>query len=188
VFLSTDGVNFGTAVATGAPTVNPVVVTFPTQTARYIRVVQTSNTPGSWWSIYEFNVYASGNLARTGWTATASSTSGADVPANALDGALGTRWSSGVTQANGQWFLVDMQSNQTFKQLTLDANGTTDYPHGYQVFVSTDGVNFGSAVATGAPTASLVTITFPTQTARYIKIVQTGTATSWWSIYELNVD
>jgi hypothetical protein len=188
VFVSNDGVNFGTAIATGAPTVNPVVVTFPSQTARYIRVVQTSATPGSWWSIYEFNVYASGNLSRTGWTATASSTGGTDVAANVFDGNIATRWSAGVTQANGQWFLVDMKANQTFKQLTLDADGTTDYPHGYQVFVSTDGVNFGTAVATGTPTTSLVTITFATQTARYIKVVQTGTATSWWSIYELNVD
>jgi hypothetical protein len=55
------------------------------------------------------------------------------------------------------------------------------------VFVSNDGSNWGSALATGNPTTQLVTISFPSQTARYIKVVQTGTvASNWWSIAELN--
>ena len=78
---------------------------------------------------------------------------------------------------------------KTFSKLTLDAAGSAaDYPRGYQVFVSQDGVNWGTAIATGAPTTALVTITFTAQTARYIKVVQTATfATSWWSLCEFNV-
>ncbi len=41
-------------------------------------------------------------LPRTGWTVTASSTGGGDVPANMLDGNTGTRWSTGTPMANGQ--------------------------------------------------------------------------------------
>ena len=38
------------------------------------------------------------------------------------------------------------------------------------------------------PTTALVTINFAAQTARYIKVVQTGTVTpNWWSLYEFNV-
>ena len=33
----------------------------------------------------------------------------------------------------------------------------------------------------------MVTVTFIPQSARYIKIVQTGSAANWWSIHELNV-
>jgi|HubBroStandDraft_1064217.scaffolds.fasta_scaffold02755_7 F5/8 type C domain-containing protein/malectin (di-glucose binding ER protein)/fibronectin type III domain protein/PQQ enzyme-like repeat protein/putative pyrroloquinoline-quinone binding quinoprotein len=130
---------------------------------------------------------ASGALSRTGWVATASA-SGGGAPANALDGNSATRWSTGVAQTDGQWFQVDMAAAQTFNEITLDAaTSTNDYPRGYQVFVSSDGVNFGSPVATGAGTAALVTVTFAAQTARYIKIVQTAAVSFWWSIAEFNV-
>jgi len=33
------------------------VITFPTQSARYIRVVQTGSNSTYWWSIGEFYVY-----------------------------------------------------------------------------------------------------------------------------------
>ena len=90
-------------------------------------------------------------LSRSGWTATASATN--ENPANALDGNAGSRWSTSAAQVNGQYFQVDMQTAQTFRQLTLDAAGNNgDYPRGYQVFVSNDGSNWGTAVAAGSPT------------------------------------
>ena len=72
----------------------------------------------------------------------------------------------------------------------MDSGGSVgDYAHGYQVFVSNDGVNFGAAVATGTGTT-------PghhgrrsrRRSARYVRVVQTQTVTpNWWSIHELNV-
>jgi beta-glucosidase len=119
-------------------------------------------------------------LPRAGWVATASSSSSTLTPDKAIDGNAGTRWSSGVAQANGQWFQVDMVTPQTFVQLTLDAtNSNNDYPRTYSVFVSNDGTNWGTAVATGSGTTALTTIVFPQQTARYVRIKQTGTATNW---------
>jgi len=127
-------------------------------------------------------------LPRTGWTATASSTETGGSPANALDGNATTRWSTGAAQANGQWFRVDMVTAQTFNKVVLDAGTSTgDYPRGYQLFVSNDGTNWGSAVATGSGTTQVTTITFANQTARYIRIVQTGSIGNWWSIHEYNV-
>src|SRR6185436_13013183 len=91
-------------------------------------------------------------------------------------------------QANGQWFQVDMRTAQTFDQILLDATGfSNDYPRGYQVFASSSPTAFGSPIATGVATSALVSIGFPTQTARYLRVVQTGSASSWWSIAELNV-
>lgn len=127
-------------------------------------------------------------LPRTGWTATASSSATGNAPANALDGNSSTRWSTGRGQANGQWFLVDMKAAQTFDKITLDAaTSTGDYPRGYQVFVSNDGVNFGASIASGSGSSQLVTVLFHVQTARYLKVVQTGTAQNWWSIHEFTV-
>jgi hypothetical protein len=65
-------------------------------------------------------------------------------------------------------------------------NSTGDYPLGYQVNVSSDGINWGSPVATGSGSSGAATIiTFPTQTARYVRVTQTGSTTgTYWSIYE----
>ena len=210
VFVSNDGTNWGSAVASGAGSAQLITVSFATQTARYIKVVQTGSS-GSWWSLHEFNVYGSAGptstpvptatrtatpaasctgavLSRSGWAPSASSTGAGDATANTLDGNAATRWSSGAAQANGQWFQVDMLSARTFCKLTLDAGTSTgDYPRGYQVFVSNDGSNWGSAVASGSGTGQLVTINFATQTARYVRVVQTGSIGNWWSMHELNI-
>ncbi|WP_327292938.1 glycoside hydrolase family 3 C-terminal domain-containing protein [Streptomyces sp. NBC_01198] len=196
VFTSTDGTNFGSAAATGTGTGAQVTATFAVRSARYVKVVQTG-TSTSWWSIAELNVFTDGStgsggtgavLPRTGWSATASSTGGGDVPANLLDGSTATRWSSGVPMAGGESFTLDLGSAKTFSKLTMDSAGSTaDYARGYQVFTSTDGSTFGSAVATGTGTGALVTATFPAKTARYVKVVQTGTSTSWWSIAEADL-
>jgi hypothetical protein len=69
-----------------------------------------------------------------------------------------------VGQANGQWFQIDLQTAQTFDQLVMLSN--SDYARGYQVFVSSDGATWGSAVATGAGTSSTTSISFALQTSR----------------------
>jgi beta-glucosidase len=193
VNLSSDGVNWGSPVATGTGTAALVTATFTEQTARYIRVTQTGSST-SWWSIAEFNAYTSGTttggggaLSRTGWTASGSPSSATDLPARMLDGNTATRWSTGTPMVNGQTVTVDMGSAQSISKITMDSAGSSsDYARGYQVSLSTDGVNWGSPVATGTGTAALVTVTFSTASARYIRVTQTGSSTSWWSIAEFN--
>lgn len=131
-------------------------------------------------------------LNRAGWKASASSTPTdpcctGDVPANILDGNPSTRWSTGAAQANGQWLQIDMGAPRRFNGIILDAfNSGGDYPRSYQVFVSNDGANWGNAIVSGNGSQYTV-IAFARQTARYIKIVQTGSAGNWWSVHELNV-
>jgi len=292
VYVSNDGTNWGSAVATGTGNAAVITVDFAAQSARYIKVLQTG-TSSSWWSINEFNVYSNGGgggggsdtqapsaptgltatatsssqinlswtastdnvgvtgydvyrggtlvgstasttysdtglsastaysytvkakdsagnvsaasaaasattqagggggtytaLSRTGWTASSNPTSG-DVPANLLDGVMTTRWSTGAAMTNGQYLVVDMQAAQSFRRIVMDStNAAGDYARGYQVFVSNDGTNWGSAVASGTGSTPVITVDFATQSARYIKVVQTGSASSWWSINELNV-
>jgi len=194
VNVSNDGTNWGSPVATGTSTqgVTSMAIAFPTQTARYIRITQTGSTTGNWWSIDEFNVYGPMlQLSRTGWIASASSTENGGLPANVLDGSLTTRWSTGANQTNGQWFQIDMGSNQSVSQIVLAApNSNNDYPVGYQVNVSTDGISWGNPVAagTGIQGVPSMAISFSAQTARYIRITQTGSTTgNWWSIDDFNV-
>jgi hypothetical protein len=125
-------------------------------------------------------------LDRSGWVASASVGNSAS---NTLDGNLTTQWTTGVLQANGQWFQVDMQTTNLVAKIVMDADSSTnDYPRGYQVNVSNDGTNWGSPVATGAGNSAVTNITFPRQTARYIRVTETGTnATDFWSINEFSV-
>lgn len=134
-------------------------------------------------------VYAMpGTLNRLLWIAS-SSTTGSDDPGNSLDGDLATRWSTGTSQTSGQWYQVDMGVPNAFNKLVLNCiNSANDYPRGYQVIISDDGVNWSSPIATGSGSSGITTITFPSQAARYIRITQTGSAPgTFWSIDEFNV-
>ncbi|MCX5054559.1 MULTISPECIES: discoidin domain-containing protein [unclassified Streptomyces] len=136
-----------------------------------------------------FNVVdlASG-LPRTGWVATASDASSGDAPANMLDGDSGTRYSSGTGQYNGLWIQVDMGQTQTFGKIVLDVGSSTgDYARSADVYVSTDGTDW-TKVSSVTDGQRVQLVSFPTQTARYIKVVNTGdVASNWWSIAEFNV-
>jgi beta-glucosidase len=88
--------------------------------------------------------------------------------------------------APGQSVTVNMGSAHSVKQITVDAGNNTDDPAGYQISLSTDGVNWGSPVATGPGTGPLLVVHFPAVNAKYIKVVQTGSSSSWWSITEFN--
>jgi beta-glucosidase len=126
-------------------------------------------------------------LSRTGWTATASPTSTTDVPARMLDGDSSTRWSSGAPMANGNTVTLDLGAARTFSKVVMDSAGSaSDYARGYQIDVSSDGTTWRAA-ATGTGTAAVVTAATGSQTARYVRITQTGAASSWWSIAELNL-
>jgi F5/8 type C domain len=125
-------------------------------------------------------------LSETGWTASASTASAGDPPANAIDGNINTRFSTDTPEAVGQYFQVNLGSAQTFNQVKLDSGGSTgDFARGYNVETSTNGTTFTS-VATGTGTASPETVTFASTTAQYIRVVITanGGTTNWWSIAE----
>ncbi|WP_258881696.1 discoidin domain-containing protein [Paenibacillus sp. sptzw28] len=186
VFVFTDGTNW-TKVTSVTGTGPLQQITFKAQTARYIKVVNTGNE-GYWWSVAEFNVYNAAADYRTGWTATATDVSPwGDVPGNMLDGSLGTRYSSGTGQYNGLSFTVDMGQTQTFNKIVIDSgSGSNDYARSSDVFVSTDGTNW-TKVTSVTGTGPLQQITFPMQTARYIKVVCTGSEGYWWSVAEFNV-
>jgi hypothetical protein len=121
-----------------------------------------------------------------------------DVPSNAIDGQAGTRWSTGLTQAGGEWFKVLFPKMVTLGGIVLDTTASaTDFPRGYLVEYSTDGTTFmpvmaadgGSLTGVGAV---VTTIAFPAPVSLLaVRVTQTGVvvapATSWWSIHEFTV-
>lgn len=130
-----------------------------------------------------------GVYAKTGWTALASVTEAGQVPGNALDNNNNTWWSTGVSQANGQWFQVDMGETKTFDQVSFETTSaySGDYPISYQLQVSSNGSSW-TTLKGGSGFGNKMVLQFPRQSARYIKILQTGSSTEkWWRIGEFNV-
>ncbi|MCF7976325.1 MAG: ThuA domain-containing protein [Phycisphaerae bacterium] len=128
-------------------------------------------------------------MAKQSRTATASR--GNNEAHLAMDGKLGTRWSTGGGMRPGDWFVLDLGMETAVTGLTLDTrNSSNDYPREYEVYVSFDGGNWGQPIVTGKGTDPLTKIRFPkTVTTRFIKILQNGSSDSWhWSIHELTVD
>ncbi|NQX57937.1 discoidin domain-containing protein [Paenibacillus qinlingensis] len=126
-------------------------------------------------------------LDRSAWTATSTS---ADPAARLIDGDMGTRWSAGkpMSPSPEQSFTIDMKVPTSINNIELDSTGSNnDYARGYALYVSNDGVTWGSPIATGVGSNRLISIDFAPQVARYFKVVQTGTNSSWWSVHEVRV-
>lgn len=127
-----------------------------------------------------------GALSRSGWTATASVNNG--NARNGIDNSPSSRWDTQGSQVAGQWYVVDMKTANTFNEIILDVAGSpSDSPASYKLYVSADGTNWGSPVATGTGTDVMTIIPIAPVTARYIKIEQTGSKGNYWSIHEMYV-
>ncbi|GEM_PF-6016564 len=125
-------------------------------------------------------------LDRSNWSLSA--TNGNNKVSLAIDGNPATRWDTGQFQQPGQRFNIDLGSTQSFDSIELEAQASPqDYPRGYTVRVSNNGVNYTN-VASGSGSGAITVINFAEQLARYIRIEQTGTSSNkYWSIHELNV-
>jgi beta-glucanase (GH16 family) len=132
-------------------------------------------------------------LSRSGWVASASASGPWNPPSNAIDGDIASKWGSGTSQFNGQWFQVDLGAARTFDTLVVKSHQNTgDAPAGVQVFVSDNATSWGSAIASKTDDATIqelntLILKFGSQTKRYLRIVQTGTKSNWWGIDDLRL-
>ena len=140
-------------------------------------------------------------LDKKTWTATASVKdslflfSGDKIPvdasaANAIDGDHWTVWRDTTQpQHPGQWFQVDMRQARTFDAIVLDNTWALwNSPVRVAVSISNDGSDWSAPIAAGPGSLGITRIGFPSQTARFIRVTQTGSdAKYYWSISEFDV-
>jgi glucosylceramidase len=126
------------------------------------------------------------------WTATANPAGPAnpcctgDVAANAVDGDASTRYSTGAGQAPGQYLQVDFGKAIDARQVVFDTGASTgDYPRGYTVTTSTDGVNWTTAVPSGQGTGQFTNVSLSGAPVRYVRITLTASSNSWWSVADV---
>ena len=136
--------------------------------------------------------YALRQVSPQGWTATANPPGPADpcctgdVAANAADGDASTRYTTGTGQAPGQYLQVDFGRAVPARQVVFDTGVSTgDYPRGYTVTTSTDGVNWSTAVASAAGTGQFTTVPLTGAPVRYVRITLIAASGSWFSVADV---
>ena len=62
---------------------------------------------------------------------------------------------------------------------------TGDYPRGYTITTSTDGVHWSTAAAAGAGTGQLTTVDLGGAPVRYVRLTLTASSGNWWSVADV---
>jgi hexosaminidase len=157
---------------------------------RYVRVTSTTNQPGHWASIYDFQVFAipqNKNLAQNKSTQASSSYNSSYSASRATDyDPTTTRWCA-VDGSNGQWLMVDLGAvyNLTGTEVKWESNGVWRY----KVEVSKDGVQWVLAIdkRTNTAPAQVYDDAF-SMGGRYVRITATTNQPGHWaSIYDFKV-
>ncbi|WP_367323323.1 discoidin domain-containing protein [Streptomyces sp. HUAS ZL42] len=168
----------------------PITVTYDPALLPHQNAVRTGNKLLTYSLPMGASVRTPGTaLSRSRWTATASASPDWGAAANAIDGDINTRWNLGHGTTSGDWFQIDLGSATSFNKIVFATgeSNSFDYVTKYQIYVSDDGVDWGSAIAHGSGNIGRISVTLPTRTARYIRIVSAAASGFWWSIGEINV-
>ena len=70
--------------------------------------------------------------------------------------------------------------------MVFDAGVSTgDYPRGYTIATSTEGVSWNTAVASGAGTGQLTAVDLSGAPVRYVRMTLTASSGNWWSVADV---
>jgi endoglucanase len=214
--LSSDGANWANAL-TGASSSGTTTLEqlfdFADTSARYVRYLGHGNSLNAWNSIAEVSVFApSATPAPTPTptprpTATATPTPGGtpveitpgaagvtastndgNVPGNAVDDNLTTRWSA---SGDGQWLKLDLGVARTVSYVKVAAYQGNTRRNAFDLQVSSDNATWTTALLgamTSGTTTAEETFDFTDRTARYVRYLGHGNTTNAWnSVSEISV-
>jgi galactose oxidase len=208
ISVSVNGTNWGAPVTTGtwADDKSMKTAAFSTVSVRYVRLTAftEAGNRGPWSSAAEIGLLGGEPpvgpaLPHTGWTVSADSEqSAAYAPGNVLDGDGLTLWSTpftGTVPPLPHSITIDMQGTQLVSGLSYmprqgtSLNGTIGQ---YAIYVSSDGTNWGSPVATGTWADDHTTkyAAFPETSARFVRLTaltEAGNRGPWTSAAEINL-
>jgi VCBS repeat-containing protein len=110
-------------------------------------------------------------------TADSSQTGNGNWATNGNDGSLSTRWAAN-DNLYPHWWRVDLGTNCNLSAVTIDWYGLPGRSYQYKIDVSTNDINYVTAVdQTGNTSTANTTDTF-TATARYVRVTVTGVVPS----------
>ena len=127
---------------------------------------------------------ASTNLALNRPVLVSSIEGGTYVAANAVDGQLGTRWSSQFSDP--QWYRVDLGGAYAIDRVVL--RWETAAARAYQIQVSADGATWSTVYSTSSGDGGVDDIALSAVTARYVRMYGTQRLTPYgYSLWEFEV-
>jgi Trypsin/F5/8 type C domain len=202
VYLSADATNWGTAVATGTFANSTALQSarFPATVGRYVRLRALSEVGGGpWTSVAELGV----GIRRSGLVGplkvrsfSSEETTTNNQAVKAVDGNPATFWHTkfvGTVAQPPHEIALDLGTRYAVTNLYYlprqdNQNGRIAK---YEVYLSTDGTNWGTPVATGTFPAgtALADVAFPATPARYVKLRALSELAGgpWASAAELSV-
>jgi len=105
-----------------------------------------------------------------------------------VDADASTRYSTGTGQTPGQYLQVDFGKSVRAREVVFDTGASTgDYPRGYAIATSADGVNWTTVVAAGQGSGQFASATLSGARIRYARITITASSGSWWSVADVRV-
>jgi len=121
------------------------------------------------------------------WTGTASHNL-TDV-ANAYDNHFATGWDSGVAQATGQYYQLDLGGTMVIGKMFINHMTAylTKYPRSFIVEASADNVAWDEITSVSNNTEPDIIVMFHNAFYRYVKITLQGSNASTWAIGEINI-
>jgi len=120
----------------------------------------------------------------TGWRAEASHNGASALLA--IDGDLGSFWSSQARQAPNMWFRVDFGDARLMDGLTFRSPGQA-YPFAYTVRLSSDGQTWRTAHAVAQGNQRDVVVTFAPYAVRYAQIDLLAPHETEWMVSEVQI-
>ncbi|WNG62472.1 discoidin domain-containing protein [Archangium gephyra] len=124
-------------------------------------------------------------LAAGGFTTATAKAHDGNVPGNAIDGILSTRWSA---DGIGQWLQGDLGAVKSLTALDIAWYRGNERASKFVISTSTDGTTFTQAFSgtSSGKTAAFERYTFAARNARYVRVTVNGTTMNTWaSISEL---
>ncbi|MGA8016270.1 MAG: glycoside hydrolase family 30 beta sandwich domain-containing protein [Candidatus Dormiibacterota bacterium] len=132
------------------------------------------------------------DLSNQGWADVANPPGGTnpcctgDVAANAVGDDASQRYSTDEAQAPGMYLQVDFGRPEPVVDFVLDCGASTgDYPRGYSVTVSNDGVNWSPPVAIGAGAGQITSVALDGRPVQYVRVTLTASSGNWWSVAQV---
>ncbi|MDB5357034.1 MAG: uncharacterized protein JWN24_3487 [Phycisphaerales bacterium] len=148
---------------------------------RYVRLRATAGN-GSNYSLEEFEVYGTANLALNHTTYTSSYVSGHEGPYAVDDNPL-TSWNSSA--AGSQWFFVDLGAIFTVTNVTVNFGAA--YASNLRIAVSNDGASWSTISTVNYSHAGQNMFAGLSGTGRYLMVWLDATSSSFYQINELSV-
>jgi endoglucanase len=185
VQTSLDGVAWSAVLATASSsgtTTDLETVDIPETLARFVRIVGGGNSVNAWNSLCEARILGhAGVLSLPIAQASASSSQDPNLPANAIDGDLDTRWSA---EGVGQWISFDLGSLALVEQLELAWYQGNTRRAFFSVQVSTDGSTWTTILldaASSGTTAGFEAVAIPSTMTRFLRILGAGNSKNAWN-------